>query len=309
MNRNIFKRSYRLFGLIVFGIILYKTNFSKLAEIFQHLNPLFLLPVYLSVLIHILMNSFRCHIVFSHFGIKRTFFQNMKLFYSGFLLGSVTPAKVGEIYIPLRLKKEGYPVINSILAVIIMRIIDLSLIFIFATAVVVFIIGKHANFDLYSLKYLLIIAFCILSILFILPIYRHRLLTVMVYFIKKIFKTDISTKEFYHAFANLDIFFIIKIAGISILMWLYYFSQQYFLALNLGIHIQYFTMILILFPVTLAAALPVTVAGIGTREFALINCLSLYGVSLEESLSLSIMIYTLFLTNCLFAVFMWYSDN
>jgi len=80
---------------------------------------------------------------------------------------------------------------------------------------------------------------------------------------------------------------------VGLLSWLIVFSQSYVVCLALGIRIPYIRYIT-LFPIASVVALvPITVAGLGTREATMISLLRLFGVAPSQAIALSLLSYTI----------------
>ncbi len=149
----------------------------------------------------------------------------------------------------------------------------------------------------------------ILLLIILFMLFKKYIVRFIIYLLNKIFKITIQRKVIIETLSIFKFKIILWLTLSTIVFWGLHFLQIFFIARILGITLNYLTMFFILSLVTVIAALPITIVGIGTREFALINILAAYGVSREESLALSLMIYTILLLNVVFASVIWQIEH
>lgn len=69
--------------------------------------------------------------------------------------------------------------------------------------------------------------------------------------------------------------------------------------------IPFYKLFFIFSLVSLAAALPITFVGLGTREYVMINLLMLFGVEREKALAISLITYLFLVVNLVVSSFFW----
>jgi uncharacterized protein (TIRG00374 family) len=106
--------------------------------------------------------------------------------------------------------------------------------------------------------------------------------------IPKIFKKHLTrfVDTFYEDFPNIREFIIPFLLGIP--AWVIIYSQIYIISIPLEIQIPYFTFLVLYAIGNIVALIPITTAGLGTREAALIFLFGLYGVSPEKAVVISL---------------------
>ena len=69
---------------------------------------------------------------------------------------------------------------------------------------------------------------------------------------------------------------------VTLCVWILIYTESYLIALSLGVETIPWVYFLILFPIaTIVGLLPITVAGLGTRELSLIGLFSVFNVAPE----------------------------
>ncbi|MGC8865817.1 MAG: lysylphosphatidylglycerol synthase transmembrane domain-containing protein [Bacteroidales bacterium] len=78
----------------------------------------------------------------------------------------------------------------------------------------------------------------------------------------------------------------------TLLAYLAYFLQSWFIARSLHLNIDFLSLSAIMVLTSVVLLLPVTWAGMGTREFSLVMLMALYGISSEQALAFSLLQFT-----------------
>ncbi len=303
--KKILKISTKFIGLVIFVIILYKTNWEEIGLIFTGINFVKLIPIYLLVIPGCLLMSYRWHFLLKKVSIRRTFFNNMKLLYSGILMGVITPGRIGELYPVFRLNKEGYSKAKGIFVIILGRLFDIGMLVISSIISVYFVVALK-NSDAIIIK-LVLWAGLLIILLFFCGIFTcgDYIAEKSRVFLKKIFKLGIDREKILNNIKKLDFSLFIKSGLVTVSIWSIYFFQLYLFGNSIGIEISFLSMFFILALVSLAASLPITFVGLGTREFAMINLLMVFEIAREKALAVSLMSYSIMMANLLIAAILW----
>lgn len=307
--KKVIKISVRFIGVIILVVILLRTDWRALSTVFSDINFIKLIPVYLLIIPKGILVTYRWHLLLKKISIKRTYWDNIKLYYSSILIGFITPGRVGELYSVIRFSKKGYSKIKGAFSVFLPRFFDISFIFLLSIFSFNFLfrytdVNKNAITKI-TWAGLLIIFFIYLVIF----VFKNNFVGIVEKILKKVFRTDIDKSKILENVQKLDLNLFINLGLLTIIFWLLHFFQIYLLGKVLGIDIGYMIMVLVLAIVTLSAALPITIIGLGTREFAMINCLMVFGVAREVSLALSLLIYTFFIFDGLISTFLWHLEH
>ncbi len=296
-------------GLVILGIILVKTNWGELVKVIININFIKIIPIYLLIIPKDIFISCRWHLLLNNLSIRRNYWENVKLYFSGFLLGTVTPGRIGEFYRLFKLSKEGHSKTKSAFAILLDRIFDISLILILSIFSVYFIIDfKGFNTSIVKLVLwlgILIILIFYLSV-FVLKEYTAKKFQLI---LKKIFHFDINRNTIIKNVKKLDFRLFINLSLLTTGFWMIHFFQLYFIGKAMGIQVSFTNMVFVLSLVSLAAMLPITISGLGTRELAMISLLLLFGVTKETSLALSLMTYSILIVNLLISTVLWILEH
>jgi len=306
---NKLKNSVRYLGIIIFLIVLYKTDWSSFLEAVSEINLIILFPIILLFIPKNIAIAYRWHLFLKKIGINRSFWANIKVFFSGVLVGTVTPGRFGELYGVVRLKKDGHSGVKAAFSIFFSRFIDISVVLIMSIfAVYLFVKVKGVN-PLY-VKILLWVGFAIVILFFTGIIYfKDFIAGIAEKIMKKFLKKNIEKDKISLHLENINFSLLTKLVLLTLVFWLIHYFQLYIIARDIGINITFVRIVFVFFLVSMVASIPVTVIGLGTRELAMINFLALFGVAREKSLALSLMTYGIMLLNMTFWTFSWVMEH
>lgn len=307
--KQLYKKTIRFIGLLIFCIVLYKTDWNKFVEVFSTISAYKFLPIYLLIIPRDIIAIYRWHILLKRSMIFRKFTDNIQLYYSGFLMGLITPGRVGELYRTIKLHKEGHSRIKTTFLIFLLRFFDITLIFLISILSLPLFL-KYPQLNVHLVKNFVIIGLLILTAFYVPVFLLKRQFSWLIFNISKyLFKNEITRDEIMDNLSIFNFKLFSETAILTFLFWSIHFFHIYLFATILEIGIPFVIMFLILAIVTLAAALPITMFGLGTREFALINILMLFGIAKEKSLALSLMIYTSMIITALISTIFWNMEH
>lgn len=303
--KKLFKISVRFVGIIIFIVIIYGADWDMMGKVVKGMDYIFILPIVILICFKNLVISYRWHFLLNSYSIKRKYWDNIKLYFSGLLLGYITPGHVGEFYRLVKLNKEGHSKIKGAFILLLSKFFDVALIFVLSIIGGIYLINySEAAFGF--VPWILFIGITLLTglyALFLISKYGGGRLVVSV--INKLMKTKLDDEALISTLGVVNLKISAKTAVLTTAFWLLYFLQLHIAARAIGIEINYITATPVLALVSMAAALPITVVGMGTRELAMMNCLSILGVEKERALVLSFMVYGIILINLLISAVLW----
>ena len=132
MKASLFLKKYSfLLGLVLFIIILSKSNLSGIFQNIKNINPFYLILASL-VSFPMLFNKALCwNYIKRQQGIKYNLKNSFLMYCSGLYIGILTPGRLGEIAKALYLKKDGYSTGKSLVSAILDRLTDFVFLLIF----------------------------------------------------------------------------------------------------------------------------------------------------------------------------------
>ena len=275
------KRFLPIFGIILFFYLIYILDVDKIYTAFLSIPPLYIILSALISIPVILLRNYIWILVSRQQHIHMGYRSSMKIFLIGYFYGTITPGYIGQLMrIPYMKEKTREPYgklfVNTFLET---TLHALSL-------YIMMMIGGILIISIYPrLVIIICIWLLVMTILFIFFLKKERgeplLSTLIKYMIPKRSKKNVQqfVNTFYADFPKARMLLIPLLLGS--ITWVLMFIQYYLIILALGISTIPFLMFLVLYPIANTASfIPITFAGLGTREFtAIILFTSLFAVS------------------------------
>ena len=286
MARKIFKQAKKflpLIGIAIFVYIVYNLDIEKIIVVFLSINPIFIICSLTLTIPRLIIRNTAWQIIQKEQKITISFFQSLKIFLIGYFYGSITPGYIGQLMrVPYMKEKTGAPYgklfVNSLMEIIIHTLSLYGMMLIGALLVM----GVLP--ELLYISGIWVVLLAIILFYFIKRERGEKLFRLLIqYLIPKKLKTNLYrfVDTFYTDFPEIKKLLLPLILGIF--TWIIIFSQEYIIVLALGIDIPYLYFLL-LFPIAnVVGFIPITFAGLGTRELTAIFLFStLFGVGEEE---------------------------
>jgi len=284
--RKIFKQAKKflpLIGIAIFVYIVYNLDIEKIIVVFLSINPIFIICSLTLTIPRLIIRNTAWQIIQKEQKITISFFQSLKIFLIGYFYGSITPGYIGQLMrVPYMKEKTGAPYgklfVNSLMETIIHTLSLYGMMLIGALLVM----GVLPELLYISGTWVVLLA--IILFYFVKRERGEKLFRLLIqYLIPKKLKTNLYrfVDTFYTDFPEIKKLLLPLILGIF--TWIIIFSQEYIIVLALGIDIPYLYFLL-LFPIAnVVGFIPITFAGLGTRELTAIFLFStLFGVVEEE---------------------------
>jgi uncharacterized protein (TIRG00374 family) len=279
------KKFLPLIGIIVLIIIILNLDLGKIKEAFLSINPIFIILSMSLLLPVIIIKIYTWQIILKEQKIKLNFSQLLKIYMIGYFYSSITPGFLGHLMrIPYVKEKTGEPYgklfVNIFIDTTVRTIAEYLII----------LIGALIIFGAFpEILIIYIVLFTIIGVILYYFIKKERgekfFYNLVKYFIPKKLKVNLYNfiDTFYDDFPKLNQLIIPFILGIVV--WILIFSQEYIVVYAMSVNIPYIYF-LVIFPIAnIAGYLPITIAGLGMREFTSIMIFStLFSVTKEEVL-------------------------
>lgn len=302
-----FLRKYLfLFGLILFALILSRSN---LGEIFQNIKSINLFYLILAALLTfpIIFNKSLCwNYLKRQQGIKYSIKDSTLMYWSGLFIGILTPGRLGEIAKAFYLKKDGHSMGKSLVGVILDRLSD------FAFLLVFIFIGSLFLLSIFQKQILILIfGLIILILLFILflkiGLIKWALNKLFQIFVPEKYQKSwkINFQDFINDFKIYKLKHYLIIFLITTFSWLFYYVQMYILAKGLDIHIPLLYLAISVTVAGLITLIPVSIYGIGTRDAALILLFAPFLIAKEQIIVFSALILLMSVFAALIGLICW----
>lgn len=282
-----FKKALMLvkISFIIFSILFFlKIDLTKL----NLFNQNQLIAVMILLIFH-LSRILRLHLIFYFMNKKIKFVKLLDIYYIGLYLGIITPGRLGEFYRIKLINDLNISKLSNYNLMLIEKIIDIFSVIFFIN---IFMINSIYTLEANAVALLITIFF--LTIIFLNFGYKLFLLFIKktIYFFP-IFKNKQQFEFFFknNPFQDLGIQKLIILYLFTIASW-----TLFIYAVHLGIQsveMEFFKTLEVFVVNTFITALPITIMGIGLREFVLIEIMDVQNLYLVAKISLQFIFFNI----------------
>ncbi len=282
------KKYLPIFGILLFIYILVKIDLQAVLSEIQNTNIYFLLIAVFLVFIMMLSETIKWFTIARFQNIKIPFSEAFKINMIDNYYGFITPSKVGSVIRAEYLRKytEGH-FGKGLFNFIIDKVMDLSAIIFIA---IIFSYNFKDKLDLPIGFFTALFLFFVFGTLFFLKKERSEVILRIIYrkLVPNRFRDQAksSFESFYDHVPKKRYFILFFL--LNLFNWIINYTLAYSVGLSLGIDLP-FIYYLSIFPLaTLVSLIPISVAGLGTREATLISLFGLFGIAATKVFSMSI---------------------
>ncbi len=281
-------------GILVFIYILSKIDYKIIFRQIASLKWQFLILTVILMVAEIIFRSLRWRVILSSLGISVSKMESLNLYWLGSFFSVITPGRFGELIKIYFLKNRGGSVFRSFFSILIDRLLDIFILLLFSFLVFLFFL-KSVGIYMIFFTLILVVALVFIFLVINQNSFFHRIFGKL---IQKIFPLDFSDyshftfKKLWEEIKGLKkkqvLYFFVYLA----IGWLLYFSVKYTISLSLGLNLSFINLGIVSVLIILANTLPVSIAGLGTREAAIIYFFSLFGINKETALLFSLLVFS-----------------
>lgn len=298
-----------LIGLTIFSLLLWKFDFFKILRDLLHSDPLYITLALAITPLTMHLRAIRLQKILSIYNKEISLSTLNRLCYLGFLFGVITPSKAGDFIRAYYLSKENkVPYSYSITSIFIDRISDIIILLLLANLALIYFpyfLGKDVFKNFIWLPPLVTLLLVIFLYLLTKEWFLNRTINLLEKIFRRIVKRDFYVKnkgkilqEFHTALQDLknNKKKFLSIIFINIILWFFILLQAQLILIALDEHVNIiFTFLAVPFAV-LAALLPITISGLGTRDATMVVLFSLvYVPAIPASKAISLAILFLFI--------------
>lgn len=289
MNKHDYKWPMRLIGIAVLVIILMKIDRHAMARVFQNADWLLVIASALLFGFHLVIKAVRWNYILVCRGIRVSQFQTLKAFYSGALLGTVTPGRIGEFSRAAFIRGWNPSASwgTALGTILFDRMIDLMAFALVALWGVVWI-GLPGEYRIMGeLAVLLLLAAGISGSLIIWrSIYQSSAGESIRAFLRR--KIGPDAADFYQVFKLLKGRGSLRVFAWTILAYVLFYLHFLLLARAMGSMLPAGILCWGIAVASLGVALPVSISGMGIRDFILIAIFTAWGEPPARTLAISL---------------------
>jgi|GEM_PF-1745443 len=281
----------RAMAFVVGGAILTylfsKIELVKIKEAALSLNPVYMLGFFLILAITVIFKGLKWQMALGIFRIPTSLASAIEMWMIGFSIGAATPGRVGD-FVKIAYLDEKKS--KSIGAVLFDRITDVVAVLFFAVLGLM-VFGSTIG----ATKQMVVLAvFAILAAAAAARIYYRRILDIFLkYFVPEKYRAYMTSgaSDFIDSarYALKQKSRIASVFLMSALIWMFSVISVMMIAKSLEINIAYFPLLFIMSIVALVELIPVTVAGLGTREATIVFLMSFLGIGSDKALVFSLL--------------------
>ena len=276
-------------GLIILAYIFYSLDVHKIITAFLSIDPKYIVYALFLTLPLLFLRNAAWQLILREQKIQVGFFRSLKIYLIGVFYGSITPGYYGQLMrVPYLKEKTGEPFGKLFINTVIETFVHTFSLYGMMIIGALLVVGTLPELLPITIAWILGLAF--ITAYFVKRERGEKLFKILINYIipKKVkphFNAFVDT--FYIDFPRFKAMILPFVLGIF--TWIIVFSQEYMILLGLGLQIPYFAFLL-LFPIAnVAGFIPITFAGLGTREFtAIFIFTTLFQVAGEQILVLSL---------------------
>ena len=276
-------------GLIILAYIIYSLDVHKIITAFLSIDPIYIVYALLLTIPLLFIRNAAWQLILREQNITVGFFYSLKIYLIGLFYGSISPGYFGQLMrVPYLKEKTGEPFGKLFINTVIETFVHTFSLYGMMIIGALLVVGTLP--ELLPITIAWILCFTFIAAYFVKRERGEKLLRILInYIIPKKVKHHFSAfvDTFYIDFPRFKAMIIPYVLGI--ITWIIVFSQEYMILLGLELQIPFFAFLL-LFPIAnVAGFIPITFAGLGTREFtAIFIFTTLFQVAGEQILVLSL---------------------
>jgi len=268
-------------SVLLFSFVIFKLNVSEIVGIFVNIDILLLILCLFIVPFLYLIRTLKWDLLLLSVGIKHSFLTVFRVLLIGMFYGMVTPGKTGEI---VRAYYLGSEKSRTIPTIIWDKIIDIFVLLIFSVFSIIFLFDD-AN--------LFITAFCIFFIFIVITVVflNKNIINRLLHFIGI---NGASTEQFIyttHLIKN-DIGLLLKLIILSICYYIIAIILAVFILKSLDVE-GYVYVAFTLPIIILMGNIPITISGLGLREYVSVIFFEILGKNPAIGFSFSVTLFVL----------------
>lgn len=295
------KNYFRILGIIIFMFILYKINPLKILPVIK--NTYWTPFGFAMALLFPLMSlkAMRWNSLLKMQNIQYSLKGAISVYLASYYVGMVTPGRVGDfIKVGYLSRDKAVSYGGAFVSVIVDRFLDLILIIVVGMLGICFF-DLFEQFGYFSFGFLALLAFLFWGL------FNNEILNKILGFVCRIFLKKyryVAQLHFNDFIADMNKLKNIKLflpVLLTILAYGITFLQCYLIALALRLDVSFFYVAFTVSITGLVTLLPVSFAGIGTRDAAVIFLFGLTGIGPQEAVGFSLLYLAVFV----FVIGLW----
>lgn len=285
---------YKIIGCIILFWILAQVNFSQIINTLRQCNFFYLLSALLLMTVHLIVKFFRFHYILKKQNIIIKFKETLHFSLAAIYLSFITPGRVGELSKSYFIHKNtGVRLTKPLAGSIVDRFFDVYILL----GTVLIGLKSISLFEPYSIVFpALFILLTILSISLFINKVRLVGKNILSHLSVSFFKNNFGFRHLQELFNEISKLFGIEMLYclfVSIIAYLLFYGSCFFMAKSISLSLSYQNVAFFIACANILSFVPISFAGIGTREACLVYLFSIEKLTSESALAFSVLIFTL----------------
>jgi len=299
---------FRLLGIVVFIFLLTtRVNLTTTLKILPKVALKYLFAAISLQLFLLFLKAWRWWFLLRIQGICYSLGRSVLIYMAGLFVGVMTPGRVGDFVKVIYLRNEGYSLGKSSFSVLWDRFIDVAFLVCFAYISLVF-------FSHFFATHLLVLSLAILfglSLTYLLIRKRRAVMGFIERAVSKLMplKTRAGLEEnildFCRDFKLINRISYTVLITTTLLGWFIYFMMAYFLSQSLSLGISFLVTSACVSISAIVTLVPISIAGIGTRDATLLILFSILGLKSESAIAFSILLLSIYILTGFLGLIAW----
>lgn len=294
IKKTISKQAYlKIIGLVIFAYIVMNIEVNRVISILLKSQLSYLIIALVFMVVHNCIKLFRYQFILIQQGVKNPLAKTVHYSLAASYISFITPGRVGEISKAFFIHNDlGTPLNRLFAGSFLNRIFDVYALLI--TALFGFVIVLPIE---NTIAIVITILILLLSPAFFLFKKAHITIVKFVAYVQNKFgNSDSLSVQIDHFISEINALLNLKILiGIiaTTIAYAFFFASCYLMSLSIDVPLPYHKIAIYIACANILSFLPVSFAGIGTREACLVYFFSLEGLSSESAIAFSTIIFSL----------------
>jgi len=282
-------------GLLIFVILISNANLDRVYNTLKNIEITWFLIAIIANIVLIFLKSLKWKTLVD-FKVKLGFFETVKYFLTGFFFSTITPGRVGDLVRAKYLRKRT-GLAYATMSVVLDRIIDIILLLLIGFVAVI----MAAEFFGMTILAPEIILLAIIALIIGIYIVSMKSITFKLFnkinnlLIPNSFREK-ANKSFNNIYDVIDIFkthpktsIVAGLLGVAI--WGIAIIMVYAIAESIQLGVPFYGFFIIVPLMALSDIIPLSIGGLGPREFITINTLAFFSVTYDAAITFSLLYF------------------
>jgi len=287
---------WRFIGLLAVVVVIYFAGPAKVWAVLSKADIRLISAAVGLAIPMAIIKGIRWQLLLHSYDVKLTFRESTAMYAIGMVLSAVTPGRVGDFVKIVLLIKKGCSIGKAIASNILDRIFDVAFVLL-AGYVGMWYFSKYFASQLQVVN---IVFAAFLIVLAALVVKRHLMKKLALKFVPKQFKQAAvdSWNQIVGGLLKNKFSRMFWLSLWTIIFWMIQFFALYLCAKAVAIEVSFLYFSACAAVGMILSLLPITVAGVGTRDATYILLLGQIGISQQQSIAASTLVLGVFIFNC-----------